>query len=427
MSLAICLIVPALLVLWDAPGALRRSPWPAVAAATWSGYHLVRAAADNVRHPHEWDFLCFWLYGHVAAAHLNVYDPAAFAGFALPFAPSADFRSAVIDVGFPYPPPTMALFAPLTLVHGYSAELALWYLVGFAALAGAAWVLARVLVAADGWRGVVLIAALILALPASQMTVGDAQTNFLVLLLVALSFASRTSAVGAVWQTLAIWVKPYTAVLFLLDILSRAGRRLSVAVLLAAASLALATLGLGSAAVVTYVRANPAGREPSAAFVEVVNQSLLAVVLRLQHALPAHVSALHEPLYLAATAGLGVLTIAVCLRAGTRSALAFAAALLFGLIVYPGSLSSYGVVLILPLLIVWRERAAFVGGTAGVGLLAGAAMLLQSDVFERGIFANGLVWLACAYLAVRRPVVAAAAPAVGARVGGISSVEAIPS
>ena len=40
--------------------------------------------------------------------------------------------------------------------------------------------------------------------------------------------------------------------------------------------------------------------------------------------------------------------------------------LLLGLIVYPGALSSYGVVLIVPLLVLWRFRDAFPGRAATV-------------------------------------------------------------
>jgi hypothetical protein len=150
-SFAACLVVPLLLIAWSGRSRLRHAAWPALIVIAGYGYLLAHIAASNVRAPREWDFSCFWLYGHVAAAHQNIYDPAVFARFASPFAPSDEFRAAVLAVGFPYPPPTIALFWPLTLIHGVWAELAVWYLASFAALVGAAWILARTFMPADGW------------------------------------------------------------------------------------------------------------------------------------------------------------------------------------------------------------------------------------------------------------------------------------
>jgi hypothetical protein len=157
---------------------------------------------------------------------------------------------------------------------------------------------------------------------------------------------------------------------------------------------------VGPAAFATYFRSNPAGREPAFAFVEVVNQSLLAVMLRLRGALPDHVSALHEPRYLLAAGILTVATLVLCARPNAPADAAFAASLLLGLIVYPGALSSYGVVLVVPLLVLWRHRAAFPGGAATIAGITGLAVLLQSAALQRGLEANAIVWAACAYLLV---------------------------
>lgn len=402
MLIAACLVVPLLLMCWSGPGPLRRSPWPGLAAAATYGLGLARAAWGNVKTPHEWDYACFWLYGHVAAARANVYDPAAFAHLPAPFTFSDEFRRAVLDVGFPYPPPTIALFYPLGFISSVPAGLALWYGVQFAALAGAAWVLGRALWPEQSWRGPALVLGIAAALPASLMNVGDAQTNFIALLLVALAFASLGTPRGAVWSALVIWVKPYAAALLIADLAQRNWRRLAAAAAVLAASLAASIVLVGPAAFATYLRSNPAGREPAFAFVEVVNQSLLAVVLRLGGTLPDHVSALHEPLYLVAAALLAIATLALCARPNVPVDAAFAASLLLGLIVYPGALSSYGVVLLVPLLVLWRHRAAFPGGAATIAGLIGLAVLLQSAPVERGLAANAIVWAACAYVLVAR-------------------------
>jgi len=420
-TLAAGIIVPLLLILWSSGGSLRRSPWPALAALLWYGYGLVHAAVGNVHAPREWDYACFWLYGHIAAAHGNIYDPAVFARFASPFTPSPEFRAAVLDVGFPYPPPSIGLFLPLGFIASVPAGLALWYAVQFAALAAAAWVLARTLMPDDGWRGALLVLALVAALPASLMNVNNAQTNFILLLLVALALRDRCAPVGAVWELLAVWVKPYAAVLLLYDAVRLHGRRLLVAAVTTAASLAAAALVLGPATLASYVRSNPATREPASAFTEFVNQSLLAIVLRTHAALPAHVWVLHEPLYLAGALLLAGLTIVLCARAGSRTEAAFATTLLLGLILYPGALSSYGLILIVPFLILWRGRDAFPGRAATVAAILAVTIVLQSARFQLGFEANVLTWLACAYLLLARRT---QPERVAARVGSPSGVVA---
>ncbi len=401
-TLVTCAAVPLLLIAWHSSGALRRSPWPAVAVLLWHGGGLARIALGNIRAPHEWDFACFWLYGHIAAAHLNVYDPGVYARFASPFPPDSAFRDAVLNVGFPYPPPSIALFWPLGFLASVRLGLTLWYGVAVGALIAAAWFLARSFMPADGWRGALLILGLICALPAAQNTVGDAQTNFLLLLLVALALLKRNTPAGAVWTALAVWVKPYAAVLLVTDLIGRHWRRLAVAGLTLALTLAAGVLLVGPLAFAAYLQANPSAREPPSAFVEVVNQSLLSAVLRLHHTLPPRVSASHEPLYVGLALLFTLVTVAACLRRTSTQA-AFAVTLLLGLIVYPGTLTSYGVMLILPLLVLWQQRNQFPGRTPAVALISAAAVLLQSGWLQCGFAADVLLWAACCWVAVRTP------------------------
>ncbi len=391
------LAAPLLLALWSFRGPLQRSGWPALAAIVYFGGVCARGALANIRAPQAWDFGCFWLYGHIAAAHQNIYDPSVFAHFPLPFTPSDDFVQAVINVGFPYPPPTIALFLPLGYISSVSASLAVWYVVQFAALAIAAWLLARTFMPTEGWPGTALVLALTLALPATQTTVGYAQTNFLLLLLIALTLRTRSTAGGAVWQMLAVWVKPFAAALLLVDLVRGNWRRLAIAAVTAAASLIAAALVLGPQTLLTYFRSNPAGREPASTFSESVNQSLLAVVLRAHHVTPAHVSALHEPMYVAVAALLLAVTVVLCMRAPRDSDLALALALLLGLLIYPATLNSYGVVLVVPLLVLWRHRDALPGKTgagAAVALIALVTILQGYARFDFG--ANLALWICTA-------------------------------
>ena len=389
------LAAPLLVAAWTMRGPLRHSVWPAVAALLYFGRFAASTVLSNVRVPKQWDFGCFWLYGQLAAAHKNIYDPAAFAHVPLPFVPEWQFIGAVLGVGFPYPPPTIALFLPLGYVHNLSAGLALWYAVEFIALGAAAWLLARYFMPEQRRRGAVLIVALVMALPATQVNLGNAQTNFLLLLFITLVFVQRKRTRSAVWLTLAVWIKPYVGVLFLLDLIRARWRHLLAAAATVVVSFGVAALILGPATMLTYFRSNPGGREPAFAFVEGVNQSLLAVVLRSQASAPVHVSALHEPTFVGLALLLLAITIFLCFRATRDSDAAFGLSLLLGMLVYPGTLTSYGIMLILPLLILWRSRDRVPGKSRTV-VAAVACVSVSQGTFASVFDGNLALWLICA-------------------------------
>jgi hypothetical protein len=397
------LLFPALLLLWSGRGSLAGSAWPAAAVAVAFGTAQVRVALANVRAPREWDYACFWLYAHVARMHGNLYDPSAFASVRLPVRIDSIFTRDVIEVGFPYPPPSIALFLPAG-TDDVSRGLAWWYAAQLPAFAVALGALQRALFPRDGVRGVVLIAALALMLPALSSNTEQAQTNLDLLALVALAFLWRERTWGACLGALAVWVKPYAVALVLCDLAAGRIRRAALWSLTILLSLAASLAFVGPATFATYLSSNPAQREPSSTFTESVNQSLLATILRTTHAtLGAHVSLLHQPLYLALGTALALATVFLCRRHRQHSDLTFSLSLILGLLVYPAALDAYATVIVLPLLVLWSRRDALPFGSAGVATLAGCVVLLQGPL-HAGFFANALLWLGCAL----------ALPAVGA-------------
>lgn len=389
------LIFPALLLLWSRRGPVAGSPWPATALAVAFGTVQVRDALANIRAPREWDYACFWLYAHVARMHGNLYDPRAFAHVRLPVPIDVIFMRDVIEVGFPYPPPSIALFLPAG-IDDVSRGLAWWYAAQLPAFAVALGALQRAFFPRDGARGAALIAALVLMLPALSGNTAHAQTNVVLLALVALAFLWRGRTRGACLGALALWVKPYAAALVLCDLAAGRTRRAAVWFLTILLSLAASLALVGSATFATYLRSNPALREPSSVFIENVNQSLLATVLRTTHAtLGARVSFLHEPLYLVLAAALLAATVLLCRRYRQHDDLTFSLSLLLGLLVYPGTLDAYATVTVLPLLVLWSRRDSLPFGSSGAATLAGCVVLLQGPL-HAGFFGNALLWLGCA-------------------------------
>jgi hypothetical protein len=132
--------------------------------------------------PDEWDFLCFYLNGPVAAHGLNFYDRGVFAEvfrqISIPYAPSRGFVNGYLNITFPYPPPTIFLFMPLGYLDYASANI-LW--LGFVLLTFVlcVYVAYRVFLSPYGMNGLVLAAALLLVLPMTSRVFRYEQTTFL--------------------------------------------------------------------------------------------------------------------------------------------------------------------------------------------------------------------------------------------------------
>ncbi len=343
-------------------GYARRPVPPVLARAAIAGTAIVAlalcgSAVTATHHPQQWDFVCFWLYGHAAIAHQNVYDPAVYRALALPIAVDQEFRREVIDVGFPYPPPSILLFVPLGLFANITIAGGLWLTAFLLALLGGIAVLAR----SDkhmlgGSVALVAIAALAFALPASADNVAYHQTSFLSFLLVALAYRARGSVFGGVAAGLAVVVKPYLAAILLWFALRRRWNALAASIVTLAVATIAALPFLGRGAVHTFLFNNPAAREPAGLYAESEIASLYAAIVR-AFAGGTNVSGpLHDPIFL--TVALAALVFSVFVIVKARAGdddLSLPIALTLGLMLYPGTGTMYAIVLV-PALVALARR-----------------------------------------------------------------------
>ena len=299
----------------------------------------------TVRDFSVWDFVPFYLYGKVGAAALNFYLPANFHSvfdtLSLPAMSDKSFPREILDVGFLYPPPTILLFSPLGFLP-YHTALILWTVVNIAFALGCVYLLYALFLRKYGANGLILAAALFLLLSPVRQTVSFSQTNFILLFLLLQLRKHGTEAKAGALLAAGVFVKPFMIVFGLALVLRRQWKALAYfcgcELVLVGATLAL----FGKAPFVSYVFDNPAKRLPSWAFIENVNQSLQAVLLR------AHVAVLAEPsIYVL----LSVVLLIACmgfvwwLVSQKLYDCMWAVLALTGLILYPGTLSHYGVLL----------------------------------------------------------------------------------
>jgi hypothetical protein len=407
------LVLPAAFLLWHSRR-LELGP-PARAAADGASLAMVAVFAVralnvvrlNAANPEEWDFQAFWLWGRAAALGLNPYLPESIQLVNAGAPHTSSFTATVVDVGFPYPPITMLLLRPFG-EFDLKPGCVLWYLLHGLAFAAALWLLRRNVLASDRWTDLVLAAGLLVALRPTQTTVHLAQTNFLILLAFALYWRDRARARGGVWLALGLAVKPWVAILLLHPLVRRRWRVVAAAVAATAGLFLLAAVVFGPEMVKSYFRMQMVSRMPGRYFSADVNQSLLGAILRFFHEAgsgPPDPRALFVPrlIFLAIAGSLAVATAGLIHRLGeAHDDLAVGLTLALALLVYPGTLYHYGVMLIAPLLWLWMERARLRVAAWTAAAVLTAYFVLVGGSHARHVFpAIALVWCTLALLAAR--------------------------
>jgi len=261
--------------------------------------------------PDEWDFLCFYLNGQVAAHGLNFYDRGVFAEvfrqISIPYAPSRGFVNGYVNLTF--------LF---------------WH--------------------------------------------------------------ERERPRAGLWAVLAVFVKPVMGVL-LIDLLARRQwRGLSVA---AGAALALgaATLSVfGAPVFMSYLFDNPTLRVAPRLYMQPVNQSLIATLIRALGHDSSAAPALANPIFLVTGGLLSLVSFGVLLTLrGVHRRWGMAILTTYALLIYPQTLHHYSVLLVVPLLMLYQGYRETRRDLLLVSMfIAAVFILMEYSAFS----ANLLVWAA---------------------------------
>jgi hypothetical protein len=356
------------------------------------GLRLLQQIQRNLHDPPEWDYLAFSIPARAAVQGKDFYQPSAMHEVTQGRRFSESLSSTSLDVGFLYPPTTMLMLAPLGWVSDRTGEAA-WYLANMIALAAAVLLLARTFFADDPLLGLATVALMALGLRSTSSTVGFAQSNFLALLLLVLYWRSRARPLGGLFLALCAVVKPVLMLLLGYTLLRRQWRGAAVALGATAVLGLLAVLAFGTRTCASFLHDYPARRLPLAVYTESVNQSLPAVLLRLMSYDGSQGVALRQPLVLAGCGAFALVSLLAAARLARRNEeLALALVLCAALLLYPGTLEHYSVLLLVPLGALWRSRAEF--GWGVIWAVIALAMLLIG--FRGGIVAWSaflLVWL----------------------------------
>lgn len=328
---------------------------------TWIAYSAIFAVTISFfiykivytsLHPEFWDFTCFYLYGKVASGGHNFYLPenyhAIFNSLNLPSvlnipnATRAGFISECVNVGFPYPPPTILYFVPLGYLT-YQTALIVWTLFISIFSFACIYLIYSMSLKEYKLKGLMLVSILFFTLSASKSTIFYTQTNFILLFLLLLTKKYSDNKIAGIFLSLAFFTKPYMLIFILYFIIRKRWSSILYFIISSAALMGVTLAIFGKAPLLSYIFDNPAGRLPKSAFLEGINQSLHSILLR------SRLITFNNPgSYMLISIAILILTGIFILYLSKRKLYdnIWAILLLIGLVVYPGTLGHYSVLLL---------------------------------------------------------------------------------
>lgn len=308
-------------------------------------FFFVSQVSERIQTPEIWDFTAFYLYGKVAAEGYNFYLPEnyhlVFNALNLPFTDYQGLLEEVVNVGCPYPPPTILYLMPLGFMP-YKIALIYWTIFNLIFLAGSIYLIYSMFLKSDKLNGFMLVTTLILISPQVRSTILFSQTNFIVLFLLLMMKKYADHKYAGILLAIAFFTKPYMLIFGVFFFLKGRWKTIGYFIISAAIIAGVTLIIIGKETFFTYFTNNPTQRIPTAIFSEQINQSLHAVLLR------ANMISIDKPIVYLVIAALilcATLVLLIYLLKRKKHDLMWAVLLLVGLIVYPGTLSYYGVLL----------------------------------------------------------------------------------
>ncbi len=325
--------------------------------------HLLYILAKTYLHIPEWDFLCFYLFGKTGISNTDFYNPQVFAKVfnELNLQPltSNDFTTEIVNVGFWYPPHSMLLFLMLGLFNlktGY----AIWQTIVLVFIAADIFLLYKKnhqqLIANQKNKLVGFpILLIILLFPNIEGSAYFSQTISVFLFFLLLIINNTDNWKSGVYLALLITIKPLAVFFILYFLFFKKWKTLFALVLSGAVVLIVSLLFFGYQPFLTYLTSPPTVRMPAGVFYEDLNQSLNAVLIRLSNK-GFNFFNIKNIGYAISIAIIAATVFSSRRLAKVSPALSFMVYIPMALIIYPGSLISYSILLLPVILYLYNQK-----------------------------------------------------------------------
>lgn len=312
----------------------------------------------------EWDFMAFYLFAHSGLSGSNFYDPelyhSLFHALNLDTLVSTSFVRDIVDVGFWYPPPTMLLFMPLAwfdLKTGFF----LWQSIIILFLIADIVLVIKILKPSTKGKSNTLylfsLLILILIFPGLTKSLFFSQTNTVLLFFLLLTIKNQNHWSAGVYLSIMVLIKPLAVILGLYFLFFRNWKAVISSAVTGILILLITASVFGVDIFYSYFSSLPTSRMSDCIFLEDINTSLNSVLLRFQATNVHSVSLtnIRIVLYSVTILFTGV-TLYLAHRAHKTSALlSFLLFVPLTLIIYPGTLSHYSILLLPVALFIFKE------------------------------------------------------------------------
>jgi Glycosyltransferase family 87 len=325
--------------------------------------HLLYVLAKTYLHIPEWDFLCFYLFGKTGISTTDFYNPQVFAKVfnELNLQPltSKDFTAEIVNVGFWYPPHSMLLFLMLGLFDlktGY----AVWQTVILVFIVADVFLLHKKyyqqLVANQKNKLIVFpVLLIILLFPNIEGSAYFSQTISVFLFFLLLIINNTDNRKAGIYLALLITIKPLAVFFIPYFLFTKKWKTLFALVLSGAVVLIISLLFFGYQPFLNYLTSPPTSRMPAGVFYEDLNQSLNAVLIRLGNKGFSFFN-IKAVGYAISIAIVAVTVFSSRRLAKVSPALSFMVYIPMALIIYPGSLISYSILLLPVILYLYHQK-----------------------------------------------------------------------
>jgi hypothetical protein len=370
-------------------------------------FHFFYTVSKSYSRIPEWDYIAFYLYSLAGQSGCNFYDPELFrelfSSYRLGLLTGHVFFEEVVNVGFPYPPPSMILFFPLGWVDlktGYY----IWQSILLLFLLGAIWLSIDIFSFKRRQREdkilyALLLIHLILLFPGVTSSFRFTQTNPALLFSLLLVIKRLKHWDAGLYLIIMIMIKPLAVLFAFYFLLKKRWDVIAAASISGILILAFTGIIFGFDIFVQYFTSLPSNRLPEWVYSQKINNSLSAVFLRLHTNQFAFLDqAAINTLILVVSLVLLLITLVISWRLERKSSrLSFLVFIPFSLLVYPAALAHYSLLLI-PVILVLREQHQFFHMPAFLFLLVSIYIIANLNMF----YLNMLLLSSFAYLSLVR-------------------------
>lgn len=312
--------------------------------------------AQSYLHIPLWDFMCFYLFGNVGISGLNFYDPHAFMqvfnDLNLQSIVGDGLTSEVVNVGFWYPPPSMFLFLPLgifSLKTGYiiwQTVIILFLLIDILLIIK--WFPYNLNVTYNKKTTGFLLAILILLFPGIDDSILISQTSSIFLFFLILLLKYPDNWKSGIYLILLIIIKPLAIFLALYFLFYKKWKVLISCLITGCLIIGISSLYFGFNSFLIFLKSPPTSRIPLEIFYESTEQSLFAVLLRLQFRFYGYINFQNIKMltYVLSIPIVLITLYSSKLLSKNNRILAFMIFIITALLLYPNTLWSYRIIVI---------------------------------------------------------------------------------